>query len=138
MLVKLGVVPPEDRKGPWRLGISSLRDKVSMCTQTERERLTVNKSGIHGWGLTALQDIPQVSLIRHALPAGRVVYADEALSFLGACQAVLRAGECSRECAAQMCEQTSSASRNPLNISNRDPKNTPEYSEFLYLYGNKC
>lgn len=61
MLVKLGVQPPEDRKGPWRLGISSLRDKVSMCLQTERERLTINKSGIHGWGLTALQDIPQVS-----------------------------------------------------------------------------
>ena len=61
MLVKLGVHPPEDRKGPWRLGISGLRDKVSMCLQTERERLTVNKSGIHGWGLTALQDIPQVS-----------------------------------------------------------------------------
>lgn len=60
MLVKLGVHPPEDRKGPWRLGISSLRDKVSMCLHTERERLTINKSGIHGWGLTALQDIPQV------------------------------------------------------------------------------
>jgi hypothetical protein len=60
MLARLGVQPPEDRKGPWRLGISSLRDKVSMCLHTERERLTINKSGIHGWGLTALQDIPQV------------------------------------------------------------------------------
>lgn len=60
MLVKLGVQPPEDRQGPWRLGISTSRDKVSMCLHTERERLTINKSGIHGWGLTALQDIPQV------------------------------------------------------------------------------
>jgi hypothetical protein len=59
-LARLGVHPLADTPGPWRLGIPSLHDKVEMCRATEDERLTVNKSGIHGWGLTALQDIQQV------------------------------------------------------------------------------
>ena len=34
-----------------------------------------------------------------------------------------------------VCDQAS-ASRNLLIISNGDPENTPEYSEFLYVYEN--
>jgi hypothetical protein len=45
--------------GSWRLAVTSLRDKVMLCDRTERDRVTFNKSGIHGWGMTVLQDIPQ-------------------------------------------------------------------------------
>ena len=34
--------------------------------------------------------------------------------------------------------QRTSASRNQQIMYNRDPENTPEYSEFLYLFGNRC
>lgn len=60
MLALLGVQVDGDEVGPRRLGIPSAKDKVLMCRWTERDRLTINKSGIHGWGLTALCNIPQV------------------------------------------------------------------------------
>eukprot|EP00892_Ulva_mutabilis_P002229 jgi/Ulvmu1/12006/UM083_0019.1 len=66
MLALLGVQEAADETGTQRLGIPSAKDKVLMCRWTERDRLTTNKSGIHGWGLTALCNIPQV-LHCHAL-----------------------------------------------------------------------
>lgn len=59
-LALLGVRPPTAEDAPRRLGIPSAKDKVLMCRRTERNRLTINKSGIHGWGMTALCNIPQV------------------------------------------------------------------------------
>lgn len=59
-LALLGVHMPTDDDAPQRLGIPSAKDKVLMCRRTEPNRLTINKSGIHGWGMTALCNIPQV------------------------------------------------------------------------------
>jgi hypothetical protein len=60
MLGKLGLHRHRtDDPGSWRLAVTSLHDKVMQCDHTERERVTFNKSGIHGWGMTVLQDIPQ-------------------------------------------------------------------------------
>jgi hypothetical protein len=65
-LAQLGIVRPDDSSRTWRLAVTSLQDKVQICHQTMRERLTINKSGIHGWGMTALQDIPQVGTSSHS------------------------------------------------------------------------
>lgn len=56
----LGIPMHGASDGPLRLGLPSAKDKVLMCRQTLRHRLTINKSGIHGWGMTAICNISQV------------------------------------------------------------------------------